>query len=105
MADEIKASGDTQVDPVTATGSTVEAAPPIQEEGLVAEKNNNTDSVIVDSSNSHLEKLSISALFEKRKALLWMANSGGAMAEAVSFSKNELAPIEEELRRRGVTFD
>lgn len=102
MPDETKVS---EVSAETATGSTVEAAPPIQEEGIVVEKKNNTDSVIVDSSNSHLETLSISALFEKRKALLWMANSGGAMAEAVSFSKNELGPIEEELRRRGVTFD
>ena len=73
-------------------------------EQLSVERNNNTDNVILDSSNSHLENLSTETLLEKRKALLWMANSGAAMQETVSFSQNELGKIEAELNSRGVTL-
>ncbi len=71
------------------------------QEEISVERKNNTDNVIIDSSNSGLERLSIETLKEKRTALLWLSTSGAATKESVPFFQDELEPIETELKRRG----
>ncbi len=70
----------------------------------LSDTENTQGGLVIDTSNANLSSLTTEALLEKRKALMWIATSGAAMKESVPFFKDELGPIEEELKSRGVTL-
>lgn len=100
MQDDITISADSAetIARIVDSGETVFAG---DQEEISVERKNNTDNVIIDSSNSGLDKLSTETLKEKRTALLWLATSGAATKESAPFFQDELGPIEIELKKRG----